>query len=159
MIIYANLFFERQTLKFELINQKSIPDVGLVNYFSIDSKNIISGGVLGFVKFNNKNDQPKTLKQYIKIEALDQFDSKGAQLFSYQDIVKMEYLPPKYFDTVFLKVINITNDRITLSDKDNNLFFIDKVTKEVGMFDSTGDRTKLITSDFKYTEFMREFLR
>jgi hypothetical protein len=154
-ILVVILYFKNVDLKYELLNEKSIPDVELINYLSINS-NIISGAVTGYVVFDNKEKQPQGMRQYVKIEALANFTEDGKQLFSHTDIIKMNVLPPSYFEPVILTAKDTSGTVITLTDITGNLFFIDKITKEVSMLDSTGDVTKLITKDSDFRNFIRE---
>jgi len=159
LVILVGVFYVKYVnLKYELLWEKSVPDVELINYLSFN-QNIISGALTGFVLFDNKEKQPKDLKQYIEIKALEYHDKNGKQLFQERDIVKMNLIPPRYFEPVILTIKDSSGSTITLADSDNNLFFIDKITKEVRMSDVTGDTTRLITDEFDYEKFMREFLK
>lgn len=142
----------------ELINERLVPHIELKNDFSVDSKNIVTGSVTGFILFSNTEDQPRTFSQYVKIQALNKFDEKGNQLFAYYDIIKMDELPIKYFDPVIVRRKNISENIIVLTDIGNNLTFINTKTNEVNQVDASGDKTKLITNNLEYTEFMSKFL-
>ncbi|WKZ24671.1 MAG: hypothetical protein QY321_03585 [Patescibacteria group bacterium] len=151
------LFLKIKNLEHQILNIKAIPSVELVNYLSIGDNDIISGSVVGFVKFNNTNDQPINLQQYIKITALDEFDSNGNQIFLYQDIIKMDVLAPRYLEPIYLKTVDKGSNRITMSDDAGNLFFINKYNREVGMFDATSDNTILITDNSDFRRFIFNF--
>lgn len=157
LLLSLGFFVQTLSLKQEALWQKSVPSVELTNSLSIGNNSIVSGDVVGFVKFNDKRDQPRTMEQYIKITALDEFDSEANQLFLYQDIIKMNLLAPRFFDPVYLKTISKDGDRITLSDEDGNLFFINKITAQVGMFDATSDKTTLVTDMFDFRDFVFDF--
>ena len=137
----------------------AVPDVELVNSFSLNSKGVVDGDVVGFVAFDNKEKQPKSSRQYIKISALNNFDKNKNQLFLLTDIIKMPYLAPRYFDPVTINAINYSGDLITLSDNQNNQYFINKKTGEVSMFDETKDVARLITSDIYFKDYMKELLK
>lgn len=158
VILVGILYLENSNLKWQLVYEKSIPDVELINYIAFDSKNVASGSATGFVAFDDKEKQSRGLRQYIQITASDDFEN-GAQIFYLTDIIKMDALAPRYFDPVALTIKNIAGGVVTLADSVNNLYFIDKVTSEVSMFDGTKDAAKLITSDSEYGDFMREFLK
>lgn len=141
-----------------MIYEKSVPDVEIINYLSFDPRNIASGSVTGFVAFDDEEKQPKGMRQYIQITASsDVLD--GQQVFYLTDIIKMDVLPPRYFDPVVLTISNVEGSIITLTDGNNNSYLINKNTNEVSMFDSTKDVTKLITKNSEFREFMREFLQ
>lgn len=159
LLLLCGLYFKNLELKWQLIYEKSIPDVELINYLSFDSNNRASGSLTGFVVFDDKEKQPKNLRQYIKITALDNLSSNNKQQFYLIDIIKMNTLPPRYFDPVFLSVINTSGDIITLVDAENNQYLINTETKEVSMFDATKDVTRLITSGSKFTEYMLDLLK
>jgi hypothetical protein len=158
LIAVGVLYLQNQNLKWEMIYEKSIPDVEIINYLSFDARNIASGSVIGFVAFDDKEKQPKEMRQYVKITASGDF-SDGRQIFYLTDIIKMDVLPPRYFDPVALTVSNIEGNIVTLTDGNNNSYLIDKSTNEVSMFDSTRDVTRLITEDSEFREFMRDFLK
>lgn len=158
LILAGVLFFQNKNLKWELIYENAVPDVELINYLTFDSNNIASGSLTGFVVFDDKEKQPKELKQYVQITASND-TTNGRQIFYLVDIIKMDVLPPRYFDPVALIITNTTNGIITLSDSNNNLYQIDKNTGEVSMFDNTKDIAKLITSDSEFRDFMVTFLK
>lgn len=134
----------------------AVPDVELVDSLSVNSRGVIDGEVVGFVSFDHKEKLPGTMRQYVKISALNNFDKDGNQLFLLTDIIKMAYIAPKYFDPVTIKAINDSGDLITLVDNQNNQYFINKKTREVSMFDETKDVAKLITSDIYFKNHMKE---
>lgn len=151
------LYSKNTNLRWQLVYEKSVPDVELVNYLTFGSDGMASGDTTGFVVFNDKEKQSRDLKQYIKITASDNLEN-GKQLFYLTDILKMNALAPRYFDPVILRIKNETKDIITLADEDNNLYFVNKATKEISIFDGTKDSARLITVDSEYRTFMREFL-
>ena len=157
-ILVVSLYFKNADLKYQLSSEKSVPDVELINYLSVNS-NVVSGGVVGYVVFDDKEKQPKRMRQYIKIEALKNFTEEGKQLFSHTDIIKMDVLPPRYFEPVILTAKDTSGTVITLTDTAGNLFFIDKATKEVSTLDATGDMTRLITKDSDFRDFIRESMK
>lgn len=159
LVMLGILFLKNAELEWQLVFDKSVPDVELINYLSFDSKDIVSGSVTGFVVFDDKEKQPRNFRQYIKLTALNSLDNDSKQLFSLTDIIKMDGLPPRYFDPVVLTVKNTSGDIITLADTENNLYFIDKKTNQVSMFDSTKDLTKLITSDSDFGKYIQDFLK
>jgi hypothetical protein len=152
------LYLQNRSLKWEMIYEKSVPDVELINYLSFDSRNIASGGLTGFVVFDNREKQPKAMRQYVQITASSDLN-EGRQTFYLTDIIKMDVLAPRYFDPVVLTISNIEGNIVTLTDGNNNSYLINKSTSEVSIFDSTRDVTRLITEDSKFREFMRDFLK
>lgn len=152
-------FLMYKSLKWDLIFTKAVPDVELVNYLSINSNDLVSGSITGFVLFENPEDQPKDMRQYIKISATNQRNAAGNQVFIYQDIIKMNVLAPRYFDPTFLSVKETSGSVITLTDDDNNLYYLNKNTREVRLVDSGGDKTKLITDDSDFRDFFVDLLK
>jgi len=157
LIAVGVLYLQNQNLKWELIYEKSVPDVELINYLTFDSRNVASGSVTGFVAFDDKEKQPKGMRQYVQITASNDV-SDGRQVLYLTNIVKMDVLAPRYFDPVVLTVSKVENGVVTLTDGNNSSYLIDKATNEVSIFDSTRDITKLITKDSEYRDFMRNFL-
>lgn len=151
------LYLQNQYWKQEMIYEKSIPDVELINYLDFSSNGIASGSVTGFVVFDDRQKQPRGMRQYVQISALGVPDD-GQQVFYLTDIIKMDAIPPRSFDPVMLRVSSVEGDIITLTDGNNNSYLINKRTKEVSMFDSTRDVTKLITNQSDFREFMIDFL-
>lgn len=152
------LYLQNLNLKWQLIEEKAVPDVELINYLTFNSNNIASGSVTGFVAFDDIEKQPKGMRQYIQIAASNDF-SGGQQIFYLVDIIKMDVLAPRYFDPIELTVSNMEGDIVTLTDGNNNSYLINKSTKEVGMFDSTRDVATLITSQPDFRDFMVAFLK
>ena len=146
-------------LKWEIHYQNSIPDIELIDYMSFDKRTgWATGSISGFVAFKNPNDQPKTAKQYYVIEALNFPDDNSNQVFVYDDIMVLEHLSPRSLGKTVLVVTNDSGDTLTLEDEYGNIFKIDKTTKEVVVFDKTGDSVYLIADDQDYRDFMRKFL-
>lgn len=158
ILVIGFMYLKTQDLRWQLIYEKSVPDVEIINYLSFNSNNVASGSVTGFVLFDDEEKQPRDLRQYVRIDASNDFEN-GKQIFYLTDIIKMKVLAPRYFDPVVLRVQNVANGVVTLADNDNNLYFIDKATNEVTMFDGTKDATRLVTSDSEFRDLMREFLK
>ena len=144
-------------MEWQLIYEKAVPDVELINYLSFDSNYIASGGVVGFVVFDDKAKQQKDLRQYVEIQASNKFEG-GKQVFYLTDIIKMNNLAPRYFDPVVLTAKDKSGDSITLSDTENNMYLINKYTKEITMFDATKDVSKLITNQTDFRNFVVNLL-
>lgn len=159
LVVVGVLLNQNQNYKYTLLYQyQAIPDIELKNTLQ-ESQSGIYGEVSGFVKFNDNKDQPKNLKQYYIIKPLNKFDQDLHQIFSVEEIIKMNYLPPKSTGVSELVEINKTYQIITLEDKNGNQFFIDRTTKEISMKDATGDNTELITDELVYRDFMKEWLK
>ena len=159
LIWVGSLYFKNLSLRWQLIEKIAIPDVELINYLSFNSNGIAKGGVTGFVKFDDETKQPKDLRQYVEIKALNNFSKDGTQLFSFTDIIKMSVLAPRYFDPVILKVINSSGGILTLVDDQNNQYQVNKSTGEVSMFDATEDVTQLITNQSDFRKYIVELLK
>ena len=160
LVAVIGLFFQTITLKNSLIEYQSVPRIALTNtlsYSSADSS--FHGSVTGFVAFNNIKDQPHDLTQYYVIEPLNRLDVNSNQIFSLDEIIAMNILSPASIGKSELNVKSNSSSTLTLEDERGNQFFIDKITREVSMRDAGGDKTKLITNDLRYRDFMREFLK
>ena len=159
LIIIGGLFVQKQNYKFALLYQyQAIPDIELMNTLTT-ARGGLSGEARGFVKFDNVADQPKNLRQYYIIKPLSKFDENSRQYFSIEEIIKMQYLAPKSLGFSELVEVSDTGNTIFLEDGNENKFFIDKSTKEISIKDSTGDSTKLITSNDEYEDFIKKWLR
>ncbi|MFA5413054.1 MAG: hypothetical protein WC348_00740 [Patescibacteria group bacterium] len=159
LIATGVLFFQKQNYKYTLLYQcQAIPDIELKNTLQ-ESQGGVIGEIRGFVKFDNLEDQPKDLRQYYIIKPLNKFDKDLSQYFSLEEVIKMQYLPPKSMGISELVEVNETDRIITLEDENGNQFFIDRLTEEVSMRDTTGDSPTLITSDRDYEKFIREWLK
>jgi hypothetical protein len=106
-----------------------------------------------------QSQQPKDLRQYVKIIPSNDFDEKGKQMFYEIDIIKMDSLSIRYFDPVILTVKEVKDNVITLTDTSDNLFLINKITKKIVMSDNTGDQTVLITSESSFRDFQSKLLK
>jgi DNA-directed RNA polymerase subunit H (RpoH/RPB5) len=160
IVILFNLYNKNQNLEFQIYSAELTPDIELYNALSFDSQNIASGEVVGFISFYFDIDkQPKNFRQYVKIIPSNNFDEEGKQIFYEIDIIKMDNLAIRYFDPVVLAVKEIKGDEITLTDKSNNLFIINKRTQKIGMSDSTGDQTVLLTSESSFRDFQSKLLK
>src|SRR3989344_8986400 len=84
LIAAGVLYLQNKRLKWEMVYEKSVPDVELINYLSFDSRNIGSGSVTGFVAFDDKEKQPKGMRQYVQISASSDL-SGGRQVFYLTD--------------------------------------------------------------------------
>lgn len=152
------LFIEKQELKYSLIDFQSIPHIDLTNTLDFGSSSF-TGEIRGFVVFENKEDQPKDLRQYYIIEPINQRDEKSNQVFLLDDVIVLSPLPPTSIGKTLLLEKNESGEEITLVDEDGNQFFINKASKEVSMIDATGDMTRLITSNSDYKDFMWQYLK
>jgi hypothetical protein len=138
---------------------EAVPHIDLGDSMSFDKTGKATGKISGFVAFKNSEDQPKRDRQYYVIEALDLYDENSRQLFVYDDIIKLDYLPPTSIGKTILSVISNSQNNLTLQDEYGNLFRIDMSTKAVSMSDSTNDSVYLITSDSAYGDFILDFLK
>ena len=153
------LFFKYQNYKYILLYEyQTIPDIELKNTLSQLGVGV-SGEAVGFVKFDNVQQQPKGLRQYYIIEPLNKFDDNSRQYFSLEEFIKMPYLSIRSTGMSELVETSETSNSITLEDENGNRFFIDKTSKEVSMRDSTGDSTILLTNDSDFKNFIEKQLR
>jgi len=153
------LFSQNQALKYSLIEYQSTPRIELHNTLDYSSSNNwFDGEIRGFVAFNNTDDQPHNLTQYYIIEPLKKLDENSNQLFSVEEIMALNNLPPSSIGKWDAGIKNNSSTTITLEDYAGNQFFIDKLTKEILMTDKQGDKTRLITSNTDYRNFMWKFL-
>ena len=135
---------------------QSIPDIELTNTLQ-EKQGKISGEVRGFVKFDNLEYQPKDLRQYYIIKPLG-IEENEKQAFSLEEIIKMDHLSPRNMGVSVLHEVNISRNNILLEDENGNQFFIDRSSGEISIRDVTGDNTTLITDDFDYRDFIKEWL-
>lgn len=151
-------FVQKQDYKHTTFYQyQAIPDIELKNTL-YQTQGGLSGEVRGFVKFDNMADQPIGMRQYYIIKSSEYFDNSESQYFSLEEIIKTQYLSPKSLGNSLLREVSDTDRTITLEDENGNQFFIDKNTYEISMRDITGNNTSLITSDTKYSDFMKQWL-
>lgn len=160
LITVGVLYGENMDLKYSrLYEVDTVPDISLTDsLFYYSGSNYNNGSIRGFVVFDNKNDQPRELRQYYIIEPSDKLDENLNRIFSLEEIIKMNYLPPQSMGKVELRQIDWSYKGPTLIDDAGNKFFINNNSDEVTMEDVTGDETRLIMSDLEYKDFMIEFL-
>ncbi len=161
LLITSIVFYSKKVSLEDLIILKyeTVPHVKLTNSISFDETGKASGEISGFVVFKNQEDQPRDLRQYHIIKPLDLYDDNSRQIFIYDDIIKIGSLSPRSIGETLLFITNDTRTYTALEDKHGNSFKINKITKAVSMFDTTGDSTYLITSDSDYQDFIRAFLK
>jgi hypothetical protein len=120
---------------------------------------IATGRITGFVVFPNKNDQPKGAQQYYTIEATDQYDETGKQIFSLTETLKLNAIPPSSFEKELLRVTSNTGQSVTLQSESGQTFQIDKRTDKVSVIDQDGSITTLLTNQSDYKDFTLDFLK
>lgn len=152
------IFLTNRNVSYELAYQKSIPDIQLSNSLVLNG-GLVSGSVTGFVSFNNPEDQPKSFKQYVSINPLEEFDENNNQLFSVQDIIVMDNLPITYMDPVILRVKEKTYRYITIVDTVGNKYDLIFDDKRVLMYDDSDNGVSiLITNNYEMTEYLTNVL-
>ncbi len=151
----------------------AIPHVELISamaFYGVDSYqgkvmsspnqgDVAIGGITGFLVFSNPADQPRDARQYYTIEATDQYDENGNQVFLLTDTLKLNAIPPRSFDKEVLKVVSNNAQFVTLESESNQTFKINKRTDEVIITDADGDTTTLITNQSDYKDFIFDFLK
>ncbi len=156
LAISATLYLEIENNKYFIFYQyKSIPDIYIGNTL-YNTQDGWRGEIKGFVRFAHIEDQPKDIRQYYILRALDKYNEKSQQYFSLEDIVDTQYLPPQSIGTTYLLETSDVGTSVTLTDEHGNLFFIDKSTGGISMRDVTGEHSSLITSNLEYRDFMKE---
>lgn len=173
LIVYLglSLYYTKQNYEYYRIQQKSIPDIDLSNLQYEVSSELLSANddyivsASGFVAFYDFEQQPKDLRQYYIIDT-DVFNTDlitGERVykrkFSVEEIIKMTYLPPRSLGVDEIFINNESDDELILEDTSGNLFIIDKRTERIVIHDVTGDRTKLITDNNEFADFMKFFPR
>ena len=153
------LYLDKINLEYALLQERAIPDIELINYLQFDHRGVASGALSGFVLFDNRADQPRDIRQYYVIGALDTFDSKLNQLFSLEEVLQLNAISPRRLAIETLHTKDNTTSKLVLEDNNGNLFMIDKLSREVTTRDVQGDPTHLITDEWEYRDFMRDFLR
>ena len=159
LITSISLFVQNVNLKGDIGSIKSVPAVELNNYLTFSEEGIASGSLTGFVKFNDIEDQPRTLRQYVTITAYDSFDPEYGQIFAITDTIDMPALPPQKFEPVPVFIQTVEDELIIFSDKYQNLYGFNNQTGQAFIFDNTGDNTSLITDQNDFRNFMFEFLK
>ncbi|MFT5849818.1 MAG: hypothetical protein ACI9H6_000640 [Patiriisocius sp.] len=118
VVFSLNQYSENQSQRFWAIYEKSVPAVeldGVMLFYGVDAyqgkiltnpnKGAVGyGSLTGFVVFPSKSDQPRDLRQYYTIEATENYDEDGKQIFLLEEIIKMNSIAPKRFDKVLLSV-------------------------------------------------------
>lgn len=152
IFLYINLKIER---KYEAFYEfKSVPDIELINTFN-KKYGITFGGASGFIKFENIDNQPKNARQYYIIKPIDR-DNEG-RTFSLENIIKLQYLPPKSLGTVKLKTIKNEDNELILEDDKAGRYYIDKENR-ISIIDFDGEKTTLITNQLDFFNFMENWL-
>lgn len=159
LIISISLLIQNINLKGEIRSIHAVPSVELNNYLTFDEEGVASGSLTGFVKFNDIEDQPKSLRQYVTISAYDSFDPEYGQIFAITDTIDMLSIPPQKFEPVPVFIQGAEDGLIIFSDADQNLYGFNNETGEAFIFDNTGDNTSLITNQNDFRNFMFEFLK
>lgn len=155
LITIVNLFFQKQDLRFSLINYQAIPNIKLTNTLGYSSSsNSFLGDATGFVKLEEENSQPKDLRQYYVIQPTNQRDKSSNQVLILDEIVVLPSLSPESIGKTKLIKSGENGNKIILEDENGLRFFFDRDSKEISM-----EEAKLITSDSEYRDFMRNFLR
>lgn len=155
LITTVNLFFQKQDLRFSLINYQAIPSIKLTNTLGYSSSsNSFLGDATGFVKLEEKNSQPKDLRQYYVIQPTSQRDKNSNQVLILDEIVVLPSLSPESIGKTKLIKSGENGNKIILEDENGLRFFFNRDSREISMEDA-----RLITSDSEYRDFMRNFLR
>ncbi|PWB38612.1 MAG: hypothetical protein C3F02_02770 [Parcubacteria group bacterium] len=155
------LSLKNSDLKYSrLYEVETIPDINLTNsLYNYSNDNYSAGSISGFVAFYDKDSQPKGLKQYYIIGPLNKLDENLNRIFSLEEIVKMDYLPPTSINKYELRETSESYQMLTLEDETGNMFFINKNSDEVTMRDVGGDNTRLITNQSDYKNFIINLLK
>lgn len=168
-----SLWVQKRDLYFSQLYEDVVPHVKLTSamgFYGIDvyqgqvltSQNkgdIAIGKITGFVTFPKPSDQPKGAWQYYTIQATNEYDEAGNQLFLLQEVIKMRAVAPEPFDDEILRVTSNTDQSVTLESESGQSFKINKKTDEVTVIDADGGITSLQTDDSEYRDFMLEFLK
>lgn len=154
LITIVNLFFQKQDLKFSLINYQAIPNIKLTNTLAYSpSDNSFVGDATGFVKLEEENSQPKDLRQYYTIQPTNQKDKNSNQILILDEIVVLPSLSPESIGKTKLIKSGETGNKIILEDENGLRFFFDRDSREILMEDA-----RLITNDSDFRDFMKKFL-
>jgi len=161
IILISGLFYffsESQSYKYKILYQyQTVPFIELKNNLYNYGPGIFGGEVVGFVKFDDLENQPKDMQQYYIIKPLDKFDSEYNQYYSLDVILKLNSLAPSSLGISEMVSLNETKEFVTLEDEGGNLLFINKITEEISMKDVTGETSLLITDSLDYKDFILEF--
>lgn len=144
-------------LKYSIINLKAVPDIELSNGLYFDGSNF-SGSASGFVKFNIEANQSKELRQYYKITASDSYLYENVGGINVENIVKLNGIPPSTISIDRYLPVNTVWNQIVLEDDEGNQLLFNTQTSDISFLDATGDVGTLITDEYEFGRFMRQFL-
>jgi hypothetical protein len=136
-----------------LYSYKVIPHIYLENTLN-EYKGEYSGKISGFVAFEDTDLQPKDARQYYMITPTAGLDENSLQKFTVEQIIALSSLSPRSLGSSELRVKDRSNDSIMLEDEEKNLFIVNMISKDVTMYDVSGDVVKLITDDWKFRDFI-----
>ena len=166
VLLGVSLIAEKNSCNAIVAQIESIPSFDLVNsQFELDPnsayENDYAVKATGFVAFLELDKQPLKARQYYILDTDFSVEPSNelVRKFTVKEIIKMEYLPPKEISTEVLAVKRETDSVLILEDKFENVFTVNKLTEEITLEDSNGDRVKLITTNSEYQKFIKELLR
>ncbi|HMR55481.1 MAG TPA: hypothetical protein PKD34_02735 [Candidatus Doudnabacteria bacterium] len=142
----------------ELYSYLAVPQVELTNSLNFSNK-IATGKLAGFVAFENIENQPKDLRQYMIIEPAEYIPELNRQYFTVQNVYAMRYLAPSYSEKSILNVKSEDQRVISMVDEEGNVYEINKSSGEVILIDVNGDITRLITNQSKFEDFIINWLK
>lgn len=165
ILLGTTLYFysESSSKDFKLYQQSITPDIKLTNLqYEFENKAIpiseqFNISVVGFVVFDNIEDQPKNLRQYYVIETDYDYSDGVKRTFSVESFVKLPAIAPSSIGKEEMTIEREDSGTLVLEDESGNKFTINKISKEITIQDVNKDRTSLITNLSDYGDFMREF--
>lgn len=158
-ISILSIIAQNRSNKFnELYSHLAVPQVELTNTLDFRNK-LATGKLVGFVAFENIENQPKDLRQYIIIEPSDYIAELDRQYFTVQNVYAMRYLAPRYSEKEILNVKSNNGNTLELVDESGNLYSLNKSSGEVILIDVNGDITRLITNQSKFQDFIVGWLK
>lgn len=141
---------ESASYKFQYIQEKSISDINLEDNLIFTSGRV-GGNLTGFVAFNDRDKQPKGIKQYYMIDTMD---LQGENIIYLKSMVATDYEPPILLEQLLLTIVEDSNSVIKFVDENGFSYSYDKKTKKMKMYD--GEHSYLISNNKDYKNYVRE---
>lgn len=151
------IIIKNQTIKYTWIEGETVPTVELMNYLSFSGN--ATGYVTGFVAFEERDNQPRDLRQYRTIKPTSSVDESGKQVYLVEDIVDMRAIPPKSIGKEELVVEDENEQIVVLVDGAGNKTLINKQGRDIVMVDTDGSKSYLITDQTDFRRFITDWLR
>ncbi|HEY0010325.1 MAG TPA: hypothetical protein VGB97_00225 [Candidatus Paceibacterota bacterium] len=152
MALLIIVFHQKQELYYAQKYEQAIPHIHLESAMVFNGNNAV-GSITGFVKFPSYEEQPKQFWQYYTIEATNDYDTNGKQLFIFEELTRLSSMSLRSFGREPLTITSNTPQQLTLEGEAGHIFTINKQTGEVEIIESGGGVVSLITDESEYQDF------